>query len=139
VRRLSCETLFGLDVTSFRWLEFLEFAECLWKGNLSKGEALGRSVISRAYYAAYHAALTHLGERGAQGRGSSHDRTWTALASSNDPRETLIGQDGDNLKRLRVHADYESRAVSEQHVLQALSLARKVRRQLDALHAPVAD
>jgi len=66
-------------------------------------------------------------------RGSEHDRTWTALIEAPDPRVRTIGNDGDGLKFLRTKSDYKLDDVSQNDVLNALRLSKKVRSALSGL------
>jgi uncharacterized protein (UPF0332 family) len=124
----------------FSWGDFLELADELWKKSdaaagtpaIQRTEALRRTVIGRAYYAAFQRAKAVVQRKypGARG-GNEHDKTWTALSSSSDRNEVLQGQKGDNLKRLRHRADYKSeQPVTDAEVMKALRDARTLREAL---------
>jgi hypothetical protein len=67
---------------SFQWDEYLALAkELSQKG----GEAATRSAISRAYYAAYHAARRHRACRNALATRGSHGDVWNTLRGSGNP------------------------------------------------------
>ena len=131
-----------MAASSFDWGDYLELAKRLWDASeaklapppaLRRDEALRRSVISRAYYAAFHPANAYVkrGSSGAGRQGNQHEVTWSTLATSRDSAERLIGHKGDQLKKLRVDADYYPRPVNDTQVSQALQLSRTVREMLD--------
>lgn len=90
----------------FDWKDFLDLAERL--SNETDEEAALRSAISRAYYAAYHAAATFVRRSGLLPTGHSHARVWETLASLPNADVRDIGERGVALKRLRTNADYRA-------------------------------
>lgn len=105
-------------MTPFDWREFLQVAEWLNErpvddAKLTANDAALRTVISRAYYAAFHVARTFVSERVREGelrwpgtRRSIHDQVWEALRSSPDPDIVALGIKGVALKQQRTEADY---------------------------------
>lgn len=130
-------------MSSFNWADLLALARELWdrsepnrvESDISRTEALRRLVVSRAYYSAFHAAMAYVkaGGRWPTSHGNDHDKTWGELTKSRNRQETLVGNKGDNLKRLRVAADYWSAAVTDANVFQALQDAKKIRQEIDNL------
>lgn len=119
-------------MSSFSWSDFLRLARSLSTGG---DEASWRSASSRAYYAAFHPAKCYVHSKyDLEGRGSEHERTWRALTLSSIAEEQLLGNIGDDLKRLRVHADYQTKTgFSSQQALQSIASATKLLSRLEAL------
>jgi uncharacterized protein (UPF0332 family) len=74
-------------------------------------EAVARAAVSRAYYAAHHAAHQLLNSRTMQlpnpsGTAGIHQQVLDAINGVNDSDWKLAGQQLEELRRLRVHADY---------------------------------
>lgn len=90
----------------FDWGAYLDLAERL-AGEVDDEAAL-RGGISRAYYAAYHAAADFVRVSGLLPTGHSHLRVWDVLVTSPDPERRDVGERGTALKRLRTDADYRS-------------------------------
>jgi uncharacterized protein (UPF0332 family) len=91
----------------FAWADYLILAITLAANTAD--EASLRSSISRAYYAAYHAAVDKAGTHGVTivrtaGTGV-HEACW--LAYQTVPRVVSIGVTGDRLKVRRHKADYQ--------------------------------
>ncbi len=88
----------------FEWSELLVLAERLVDGDDS--EAVRRTAINRAYYAAYHAAARFVRARGLLATKHSHRAVWSVLARSEDRTVASIGARGDLLRQRRQEADY---------------------------------
>ncbi len=120
-------------MSSFDWNEFLNLATRLQSGG---NEASHRSAVSRAYYAAFHAAKKYVQTKsGPFGKTDQiHRKTWGFLAQSNDQTEVLLGQWGSELRKARNRADYDDRpAPSSREVLKALKQARDIRSKIVGL------
>jgi len=102
----------------FDWQQYYLLARELLPlvDSISCKEALLRSVVSRAYYAAYHRACSYLEEidqypsdQGSQGdRRGSHNRVIDVfLTSAKKPEWKKIGKKLRKLKAIRQEADYE--------------------------------
>lgn len=91
----------------FDWEGFLELAEQLSR---SPTEAAQRTAISRAYYAVYHAASYYIRRKQLiePGRRLSHRAAWRLLKLSVNLDQRDTGFRGEDLKRLRQDADYDS-------------------------------
>jgi uncharacterized protein (UPF0332 family) len=85
----------------FNWNEFLNLANTL-SGN--GDEASHRTSISRAYYAAFHAATDHAKANGYNER--SHGRLWKMYGGDADINAKRLSAIGNFLKRQREQADY---------------------------------
>ncbi|MGE0130850.1 MAG: hypothetical protein AB7U82_22455 [Blastocatellales bacterium] len=94
----------------FDWFAYRAVAETL-KGDMN--EASQRSAISRAYYFAYHQALSHLAEHHnfqLSEDKPAHDQVWREFSGKGlSYRE--VWNKGDKLKKLRVDADHRSGSV----------------------------
>jgi len=120
-----------LVASSFNWSDFLELAKQLQRAG---SESSYRTAISRAYYAAFHPARAYVLTRHGQflEKRSEHDQTWGRFARSNDAEESQLGQWGNDLKRLRVNADYHlNRATGSREVLTTLNYANKIIQQIE--------
>lgn len=115
----------------FDWNAFLALAEAL--ATETAGEAELRTAISRAYYAAHGIAVQQLIAKGAfAGRGRiSHRVVWQAYKDHDHPRRQRLGLRGEQLKQLRVHADYP--AVSPGNPRRAADAALRTARIILAL------
>lgn len=90
----------------FDWNDFLAVAAHLAQ---EEGAAFRRTSISRAYYAAYHAAATFVRvHRLIEGR-HSHRGVWDTLIADRDDSRSEIGRRGDRLRQARIAADYHDR------------------------------
>ena len=121
---------------SFNWDEYLVLAHQL-AGFLDE-EAKLRTAISRAYYAAFHAAQDHLREkdleRGIPPTGRAHQ--FVADKFSNHPDETRqrIGVNLDRLRSKRIYADYRDNIRSlANEATYTLRLAQKILELLETL------
>ena len=105
-------------MTPFDWRQFLDFADWLDElpsddAKLPVEDAALRTVISRAYYAAFHVAKAFVDLLVQQGalqwpgtRRSIHDQVWQALKTHPDPDVAALADQGTLLKRERTEADY---------------------------------
>lgn len=93
-------------MSDFAWSDYLEVAERL--NTDAATEADRRSSISRAYYAAYHAAAAFGRARGILTSGHTHQRVWAALRNDPDPARAGVGIRGNALRLLRMEADYRN-------------------------------
>jgi uncharacterized protein (UPF0332 family) len=116
----------------FEFAKFLSLAKRLVKSDME--EEIARTITSRAYYAAFHAALIFLAKRDqplVRGRAGNrpeyftkHESVWNTFISSPNKDWKDIGAKGDRLKRSRHQADYDSHvskvnAAAEAAILQA--------------------
>ena len=125
---------------SFHWSEYLDLAQELTRESLSSPlrEAMFRSAISRAYYAAFGQARNRLvtieGEEIPRGV-NTHQHVINTFEDSNDSRRRTIGHLLHHLRSTRNAADYESifrrdlRGVTRG----ALGEAEEIIRMLEAL------
>lgn len=88
--------------------DFIRVAETLSAGN---SEAEWRSAVSRAYYAAFHAARDFLANCGfsAPRADRAHTYAWLRLANSGHPETATAGNQLNNLRGQRNYADYDVR------------------------------
>jgi uncharacterized protein (UPF0332 family) len=98
---------------SFDWHEYLDLARELQRSKQMScaDEARLRSAVSRAYYAAYHAARNRLEREGHKSISSlpdCHRYVWKQFKLSIDQQRREIGTKGQRLKQERRNADYES-------------------------------
>lgn len=91
---------------SFDWEEFAELAA--WLPGQRADEASQRTAISRAYYAAYHAASTFIRRHAlyASHLQLSHRLVWLLIRQSGGPHSAEVANLGNDLKAARVWADY---------------------------------
>lgn len=87
----------------FDWTEYLSLAASL-SGN--SDEASQRTAISRAYYAAFHAAALHAKPNGYAER--SHGRLWKMYQADADINAKRLSAIGNQMKKAREDADYKS-------------------------------
>lgn len=116
----------------FRWTDYLTLASALAKVGKC-GEAAQRSVISRAYYAAFHVAMGLLTRNGFQPRrtGDDHHRVWRAYREGKGTgrERKQIARMGFGLLYDRVESDYRmpfQRGRVEDKVQEALMTARHI-------------
>lgn len=86
-------------------------------------EAAYRSVVSRAYYAAFHYARDYAVELGFGTGASEHERLPKFL---HDNLQHTLANRLNQLKRWRVNADYEARPVPRTEAGTCVASARKV-------------
>ncbi|HWB84976.1 MAG TPA: hypothetical protein VG675_12595 [Bryobacteraceae bacterium] len=85
----------------FNWNEYLNLATTL---SANADEASQRTAISRAYYAAFHAATLHAKANGYAER--SHGRLWKMYAADGDLNAKRLSHMGNLMKKMREDADY---------------------------------
>lgn len=92
-------------MTPFAWHEYLELAERLAIDRSSEADL--RSALSRASYAAYHAAAF---VRATQmlTTAHTHAKVWRTFAIDPDPTRARLGLRGNQLRKARVTADYRN-------------------------------
>jgi len=98
-------------------------------------EAAWRSAISRAYYAAFHAArelMTDLGFTVPQGD-STHAYAWIRLQNCGDPKVRKAGSNLNVLRGQRNRADYDLHlTIRQSHAATEVQIANEVLQSLDA-------
>jgi len=89
----------------FDWDDYLTLARRLAS---EPDEASRRSAISRAYYAAYHAAASYVRAKRLvpASRSLSHRLVWAIFATDPDPDRADVGARGRDLQQVRNLADY---------------------------------
>jgi uncharacterized protein (UPF0332 family) len=126
---------------AYNWKEFLTFAENIYAAPDVPGprEAALRSAVSRAYYAAFRAAL-ELGLRSGFNPTQTGDdhrniRDYFRNSTPKDTKKQDISTQLDRLHDLRRKADYENnlRQKPESMVYFAISMAKKVFADIDEL------
>jgi hypothetical protein len=118
---------------AFDWNNFLVLADELAGHN---DEASKRTSISRAYYSAFHDALTRAERNcGQKQGGNSHQWCWDRYIYTQDDTCNQLGIDGNRLKAKRVKADYDAATISrlEDVVTRALQDARSLKQRIAAL------
>ncbi|HUE72603.1 MAG TPA: hypothetical protein VMP01_17085 [Pirellulaceae bacterium] len=85
--------------------DFVTLAGRLFAGSLHPSEPLLRTVISRAYYGAFHICSAYFRELGLP-IPSDHGEVWKRLSQSGHPIAVLVGRRVQSLHRARVAADY---------------------------------
>lgn len=121
----------------FDWTAYRTIAETL---SQSTDEASHRSAVSRAYYFAYHQALSHLiahhNFQLSEGR-PAHDQVWREFSRKGlSYRE--VWNKSDKLKKLRVDADYRAPAlIDAAAAAAALDLADRINERLQQLHQKI--
>jgi uncharacterized protein (UPF0332 family) len=94
-------------MTSFAWRALIELAERLFA--VDADEAICRTVINRAYYAAFNVARDTVERSGHVPNLHAHYHVWRWF---NRPEATLpmkrLGQIGSRLSSVRTKADYEA-------------------------------
>ena len=98
---------------NFHWSEYLDLAQELTRESLSSPlrEAMFRTAISRAYYAAFGQARNHLVsiDREEIPRGvNTHQYVIDTFEESDDSRRRVIGHLLHHLRSTRNAADYEN-------------------------------
>jgi uncharacterized protein (UPF0332 family) len=122
----------------YEWKDFLYFAENLFASPDHPGpqEASMRSSISRAYYAAYHAALD-AGERDGYKRGRSANEHKTICLYFKNSRSKIrkkISSDLWRLRKYRNQADYDNELESPIDIANhSISLARTIFANIEKL------
>ena len=123
----------------FDWDEYLALSQSLIRHITN--EAAYRVVASRAYYAAYWKARLLLeANRVACPPKNMHKFVWEALGLTWDADGFSIGRLGEDLKQLRVWADYKSlprmtKTDAEKAIIQAEELVESIR-QISSAQLP---
>jgi uncharacterized protein (UPF0332 family) len=128
---------------AFNWEDFLTFAENLYTNPDIPGprEAALRSAISRAYYAAFRAAM-ELGKQNgfiATSRGEDHHKIREHFRNSKPKhqKKSDISVQLDRLYDLRRKADYENSLTKpENSAYSAIGMAKKVFQCINELSRP---
>ena len=126
---------------AFNWKDYLAFAENLQAAPNMPGpeEAALRSAVSRAYYAAFRAALEHGKKNGyiATRTGEDHNkiREHFRKIQSNQKKNQDISTQLDRLHDYRRQADYENtlKTKPENMIVYAINMAKKVFQDIEDL------
>lgn len=120
-------------MSTFAWAAYLARAERFVEQ--ATDEAVQRTAISRAYYAAYHAAASFVRTAGLLESGHTHRKVWGALAADRNPDRARAGLDGQVLLRMRVDADYRQRFPGDvgREAREAIIAGRTIIEALDRL------
>jgi uncharacterized protein (UPF0332 family) len=106
------------SLSSFEWIQFLDLAEDLLNSankdkDLSLAEAKYRTVIGRAYYAAFNVAKEYLESQGTSlsRNGGAHKKVREHFDNQNQQNESssIVADNLNNLRRSRNFADYEKK------------------------------
>ena len=121
----------------FDWTDYHTVATTL---SQNADEASQRSAISRVYYCVYHLALNHLSEHHnfqySEGK-PAHDQVWREFNNKGLSYRERWNKD-DQLKKLRVDADYRAGAiVNGNTAATALNLAKRIMERLQQLHQTI--
>ena len=131
-------------MTPFDWRDFLELADWLDEhpvddSTLTAHDAALRTVISRAYYAAFHVARGFVDHEVRAGvilwpatRRSIHDKVWDVLKDHPDQDVAALAVKGADLKRQRTEADHSIAPNSDR-----AKLARRARRRAREIIAEI--
>ena len=115
--------------------DFLATARRLCAG---ADESDWRSAVSRAYYAAFHAArdlLSDLGFRVPRA-GQAHAYLWLRLSNCGDPQVQLAGSDLNRLRRERNRSDYDiEQTLDHADTFLQILAAKRIVQVLDAAAA----
>ena len=93
-------------MAGFDWVQYLIIAREL--AERSGNESALRSSISRAYYAAYNAAMAYCGTKNIlvfKDKGS-HEDLWDTFRRQGDLILNMVSEKGDRMRRKRTEADY---------------------------------
>ena len=119
----------------FDWHRFLDLARQLESNSLD--EAVLRTAINRAYYAAYHRASRYVRDAllVEPTTGLTHDLVWRVLARSSDDRHRSIAERGFAMKAERTRSDYQAwyRADLADAARKAIDVSEAIIRSIDAL------
>lgn len=108
--------------------DFYHFASEIYQNKNHQSEVAYRSVISRAYYAAFLCAKNHT--RISNSSGSVHN----AVINYFDGRNRVVYRNFKDLKELRSKADYQiTEAVRKQEAGESLRLAKSILTKLNYL------
>lgn len=122
-------------MAAFNWQQFLTLAEELHTSqiiNLPK-EASERSAISRAYYAAFHAALDFAEDKGYNPKFTGDDHA--DVREYIDQISTDLSTDLGRLHKSRCNADYDNQLETEpaRMAAKALTTAKRIITQIEIL------
>jgi len=115
---------------AFDWNYFLTLADDLAKRS---DDASKRTAVSRAYYSAFHDALSRAELNcGPKQGGNSHQWCWDRYLYSRDDDCYQLAIDGTRLKAKRVQADYEAPEIRrlDDYVARALADARDLKKRI---------
>jgi uncharacterized protein (UPF0332 family) len=119
----------------FNWSDYRIVAATL---SQNTDEGSQRTAISRAYYCAYHQALSHIQEHSSgfqysEGR-PAHDQVWREFEDKGRSYWEVWDK-GNKLKRLRVDADYRPDAtINNNTAVLSLKLADRIVEVLQDIH-----
>jgi len=111
---------------TFDWSNYLQLARQLGQ---TQDEAAQRTAISRAYYAAFHAAdeILKVKDITLDSSRPPHERVWSIYVKSPNRQCIVIGNEGFRLRNARVDADYKSdKTISPALVARCLAEAQRV-------------
>ena len=110
---------------TFKGEEFFLVGEHL--ENYSKEEAYQRTAVGRFYYACYIKCRNYFESKtnGKLGKNSPHKKLIDFFKDSNNEVESKIGLNLEDLKRIRIKADYKTN-FKENSVSDSRSKARKI-------------
>ncbi len=126
---------------AFNWKDFLTFAENIQPGssNIGPREAALRSVVSRAYYSAFHAALEFGKQNGfiSTRSGDDHPKIRQHFRESKptDEKKRKISAWLERLHNYRLQADYDNtlKATPENMAIWAIGIAKQIFQYIDDL------
>jgi uncharacterized protein (UPF0332 family) len=95
-------------VTPFDWGHYLDLAQEIFDDYDKADDAAMRSVVSRAYYAAFNLALALLNSKDItfSPTKNSHEEVWKAFTEGPNSVWKTVGKTGDKLRWKRNDADY---------------------------------
>jgi hypothetical protein len=118
---------------AFDWNDYFRLAEHLAQAD---DEASKRTSVSRAYYSAFHDAMTRAERNcGRKLGGNSHQWCWDRFIYTQDDTSNQLGLDGNRLKVKRHKADYEAAKIHrlDEFVAGALEDARDLKQRIATL------
>jgi uncharacterized protein (UPF0332 family) len=123
-------------MAGFDWVQYLILAREL---ATSDDESALRSSISRAYYAAYNAAIAYCGDKQilVYYKRGSHEDLWDTFRRQGDLTLNIVSEKGDRMRRRRKQADYDSEVAGlEASVEQSLLESHDILRSLGFTSPP---
>ena len=104
-------------MAKFDWVQYLVLARELGGQKL---ESAQRSAVSRAYYAAYNAALAYCNTHHIHifNNGGSHEDLWNTFEGEGDLIMRTVSTKGNRLRRKRTKADYDSEVSGLQSMME---------------------
>src|SRR5215208_6759568 len=118
-------------MAKFDWVQYLIIAREL--ATHPDNESALRSSISRAYYAAYNAAMVYCGDKkiSVLKNKGSHEDLWDAFRRQGDLMLNIVSEKGDRMRRKRTEADYFSEVTGlESSVEQCLQESHDILKSL---------